>query len=194
MAAPRSRQPSRPAVVKLMLCSSVRGRPSMRMAHSSKRLAHPSKIDPALSHYYASARVECSPVILCRQPGSSIATPSRAKLFHEEPEAFCGSAGLSPHNKWLRTVSRMITGGGTAQWATLWATASKARPAAVARMAQNPVPRVASPLSAPPGRPGFRWLPAFPAHGRASCGVGGGAIPVSPGRCLPSSEARSMKG
>jgi F420H(2)-dependent quinone reductase len=26
-------------------------------------------------------------VILCRQPGSSIATPSRAKLFHEEPEA-----------------------------------------------------------------------------------------------------------
>jgi hypothetical protein len=23
----------------------------------------------------------------CRQPGSSIATPSRAKLFHEEPEA-----------------------------------------------------------------------------------------------------------
>ena len=26
-------------------------------------------------------------VTLCRQPGSSIATPSRAKLFHEEPEA-----------------------------------------------------------------------------------------------------------
>ena len=28
-----------------------------------------------------------SSVTLCRQPGSSIATPSRAKLFHEEPEA-----------------------------------------------------------------------------------------------------------
>jgi len=26
-------------------------------------------------------------VTLCRQPGSSIATPSRAKLFHEEPDA-----------------------------------------------------------------------------------------------------------
>jgi hypothetical protein len=31
------------------------------MVHSSKRLAHPSKIDPPLLHHYASARVEGFP-------------------------------------------------------------------------------------------------------------------------------------
>ena len=36
--------------------------------------------------------------------GRAIATPSRAKLFHEEPEASCGSAGLCPRNEGLGPI------------------------------------------------------------------------------------------
>src|SRR5438132_1445028 len=47
--------------------------------HDDRFLCHQFVLEIGLLHSYS--------VTLCRQPGSSIATPSRAKLFHEEPEA-----------------------------------------------------------------------------------------------------------